>query len=310
MPANKPVVKATAQHNKVVAKKATMPATKKTEVPLKKGKPVAVPDKPAKKTVPAHTTKIPAKVAASSIKKGDIKPSASPVVIKGTKAKTAISPMVVAKKKEEPVKNITKQTVPAAPKKAAQTIVKSQTVATPAPKLKNPMPTKKKEESKPAKIVVPKTTAKTTVKYDPDFTKSVLDPNAPVEEPILPTMRYSDNDLVEFRELINRKLEGAKKELAYFQGIITRKDETGGDLDDSRYMTMEDGSLSMERENVSQMASRLHSFIDKLEKALMRIESKTYGICRETGKLIDKARLRAVPHATLSVEAKMGKSRN
>ena len=67
---------------------------------------------------------------------------------------------------------------------------------------------------------------------------------------------------------------------------------------------LEDGSMSMEREQLSQMASRQIQFIDHLEKAMMRIENKTYGICRVTGKLIDKARLRAVPHATLSIEAK------
>jgi RNA polymerase-binding transcription factor DksA len=120
-------------------------------------------------------------------------------------------------------------------------------------------------------------------------------------------MRYSDSDLAEFKELILRKLEAARKELNYLQGLITRKDEMGGDNDDSRYMTMEDGSLSMEREQLSQMASRQIQFIDHLEKALIRIEAKTYGICRVTGKLIEKARLRAVPHATLSMEAKMGK---
>jgi len=100
------------------------------------------------------------------------------------------------------------------------------------------------------------------------------------------------------------KLDAAKKELTYLQGLITRKDEMGGDNDDGRYMTMEDGGMSMEREQLSQMASRQISFIDHLEKAMMRIENKTYGICRVTGKLIDKARLRAVPHATLSIEAK------
>jgi RNA polymerase-binding transcription factor DksA len=116
-------------------------------------------------------------------------------------------------------------------------------------------------------------------------------------------MRYSDAELAEFRELINRKLETAKKELAYLQGLITRKDESG-EMDEGRYMTMEDGSMSMEREQLSQMASRQIQFIDHLEKAIMRIENKTYGVCRVTGKLIDKARLRAVPHATLSIEAK------
>jgi RNA polymerase-binding transcription factor DksA len=154
-------------------------------------------------------------------------------------------------------------------------------------------------------VSLPKINTKTARKYEPDFTKSVLDSSIP--EPQGPSLRYSDNELVEFRELINRKLESAKKELHYLQGLITRKDDMGGDEGDNRYMTMEDGSLSMEREQLSQMASRQITFIDHLEKAIMRIENKTYGICRVTGKLIDKARLRAVPHATLSIEAKMGK---
>ncbi|MFN5640981.1 MAG: TraR/DksA family transcriptional regulator [Sphingobacteriales bacterium] len=123
-------------------------------------------------------------------------------------------------------------------------------------------------------------------------------------------MRYSDAELQEFRELIQRKLEAAKKELTFLNGIISRKDEMSGDDSDSRYMTMEDGSLSMEREQLNQMASRQIDFIEKLEKALVRIENKTYGICRETGVLIDKARLRAVPHATLSMDAKMKRNRN
>ena len=151
---------------------------------------------------------------------------------------------------------------------------------------------------------MPKINTKTSRTYQPDFTKSVLDQQK--NDPGAPMARYSDNELMEFKELIYRKLEAAKKELNYLQGLITRKDETGGDESENRYMTMEDGSLSMEREQLSQMASRQITFIDHLEKALMRIENKTYGVCRVTGKLIDKARLRAVPHATLSIEAKMG----
>ena len=158
--------------------------------------------------------------------------------------------------------------------------------------------------SAPKAIVIPKTTNKGIRTYQPDFTKSVLDKAE--RDPGAPTQRYSDSELVEFRELIQRKLEAAKKELFYLHGLITRKDALGGDEGDNRYMTMEDGSLSMEREQLSQMASRQITFIDHLEKAIMRIENKTYGICRVTGKLIDKARLRAVPHATLSIEAKMG----
>ncbi len=168
--------------------------------------------------------------------------------------------------------------------------------------LKNAAKTESKKTAKP--FVMPKTSTEKSRKYEPQFIKSVLD-QAP-EENNGPSMRYSDTELNEFRELITRKLETAKKELGYLQGLITRKDEMGGDDTDNRYMTMEDGSLSMEREQLSQMASRQITFIDHLEKAMMRIENKTYGICRVTGKLIDKARLRAVPHATLSIEAKMG----
>jgi RNA polymerase-binding transcription factor DksA len=151
--------------------------------------------------------------------------------------------------------------------------------------------------------VMPEIKTKTVRKYEPEFTKSVLD-TPQHEQNNGPIMRYNDTELAEFRELITKKLDAAKKELAYLQGLITRKDEMGGDNDDARYMTMEDGSMSMEREQLSQMASRQITFIDHLEKAMMRIENKTYGICRVTGKLIDKARLRAVPHATLSIEAK------
>jgi RNA polymerase-binding transcription factor DksA len=166
---------------------------------------------------------------------------------------------------------------------------------------------KKEAPAKP--FVVPKTSTDKAVKYEPDFTKSVLDKknnttsSSTAKEQSGPTMRYPDSELIEFRELIMKKLDTAKKELAYLQGLITRKDESG-DLDEGRYMTMEDGSMSMEREQLSQMASRQIQFIDHLEKAIMRIENKTYGICRVTGNLIDKARLRAVPHATLSIEAK------
>ena len=159
----------------------------------------------------------------------------------------------------------------------------------------------------PAKPVnLPKIKTKTSRPFQPDF-KSVLEVH--VHNHGESIVRYTDAELMEFRELIARKLESAKKEWSYLQGLISRKDDTGGDESENRYMTMEDGSLSMEREQLSQMASRQVNFIDHLEKAIMRIENKTYGICRVTGKLIDKARLRAVPHATLCIEAKMNNSK-
>lgn len=255
-------------------------ATKKKPAPKKAAKSVkkAAPKKPAakkpmKKATPKKTAK-PAKKAVIA-KKPVAKPAAKPVAAKPVPAaKTPAKPAVKANAFD------------------------AHSLVTIKQKVK---PVIKKEPPKPTKVVMPKITTKSSVKYEPDFTKSVLDTQ--LGEITGPTQRYSDADLAEFREIVQKKLDAAKKELTYLQGLITRRDE-GGDMDEARYMTMEDGSVSMEREQLSQMASRQITFIDHLEKAMMRIENKTYGICRVTGKLIDKARLRAVPHATLSIEAK------
>ncbi|MDX2003266.1 MAG: TraR/DksA C4-type zinc finger protein [Chitinophagales bacterium] len=115
--------------------------------------------------------------------------------------------------------------------------------------------------------------------------------------------RYSDAELQEFKELILEKLDTAKKELKYLQEQINRSSDMGDDSD-AKFSGLEDGSATVEREYLNQMASRQITYIGHLDKALMRIENKTYGICRETGKLISKERLKAVPHATLSIEAK------
>jgi len=116
--------------------------------------------------------------------------------------------------------------------------------------------------------------------------------------------RYSDDELVEFRDLINNKIESARNELKYLQESLLN-DENGQDDNSAMYKALEEGSATLEKEQLSQMAARQRKFIDNLQQALQRIENKTYGICRETGKLIAKDRLRAVPHATLSMEAKL-----
>ena len=116
--------------------------------------------------------------------------------------------------------------------------------------------------------------------------------------------RYNDKDLERFRKAIAAKLEKARTELKYLQGLITRKDSSGTEDTESRYASMEDGSLANQREQLNQMAGRQIKFINNLEKALIRIKNKTYGVCRETGNLISKKRLMAVPHATLSKAAK------
>ncbi len=264
---------------------------------------------PAKKAAkPAHPVKVVHKPVA---KKTAAKPAAKKVAPAPKKAAPAKkAPVKVEVKKAQPAKAAPAKTVP-----VHKPEVKKQVAKVPEKKqepiTKPVLPVAKKPETKivppapakPVKVVIPDIKTKTVRKYEPEFTKSVLD-NTIQQEQHGPTMRYSDQELMEFRELITKKLDAAKKELAYLQGLITRKDEMGGDNDDARYMTMEDGGMSMEREQLSQMASRQITFIDHLEKAMMRIENKTYGICRVTGKLIDKARLRAVPHATLSIEAK------
>jgi len=279
---------------KKAAKPAPKPAPKKA-VPAKKA---AAPAKKAAKPAPKPAPKAPVKAPVKAAKPAPApKPAPKPVAAPPKRVVTT-----------PPVKPGTKAPIP--PSKPAPP---AKPVSVPLPPMKKPEP--KGPPAPPVKPVrkapeplkdvkVPKINTKSSVSYQPGYT--------PLEKRIETVrnnetlVKYSDADLNEFRDLINKKLEAAKKELTYLQGLITRKDEMGGDNDDARYMTMEDGSMSMEREQLSQMASRQITYIDHLEKALMRIENKTYGICRVTGKLIDKARLRAVPHATLSLEAKLG----
>jgi RNA polymerase-binding transcription factor DksA len=117
--------------------------------------------------------------------------------------------------------------------------------------------------------------------------------------------RYSDAELQEFKELITGKLISAKEELAMLAGSLSNPNVNGTDDTAGTYKTLEDGSATLEKEQINQLAARQKKFIENLEAALVRIENKTYGICRETGKLIQKERLKAVPHATLSMEAKL-----
>jgi RNA polymerase-binding transcription factor DksA len=118
------------------------------------------------------------------------------------------------------------------------------------------------------------------------------------------TTRYSDSDLTEFKDLINRKLAEAKEDLELLKGSLSHNDDHGTNDTGRTFNMMEDGSDTLSREEVSQLAARQEKFVASLKNALIRIENKTYGICRVTGKLIQKQRLMLVPHATLSIEAK------
>ncbi len=319
-PVKKQTLSKTNDKNKPAAKAAAKPAS----APAKKAAPVTAkaPVKSAVKAAPAKATAaktasakaVPVKAATAKAAPAKKVPAA-PVAKASAKAATAKKEVPAAK--VPAVKVVTAKPVkPARPKKAAKTLTKTAAQLMPQKPAPKPSPAPAafigREEKKTNIIVAHRRlenknpeaddNGKTMINYKPDFTRSILGVNK--EEKTGPVYRYSDEELNEFRELIQNRLEKARKELTYQQGLITRKDEAGTEDTENRYMNMEDGSGAMEREQLAQLASRQIQFINHLEKALIRIENKTYGICRVTGNLIDKNRLRAVPHATLSIDAK------
>lgn len=116
--------------------------------------------------------------------------------------------------------------------------------------------------------------------------------------------RYTDAELDEFRTIINEKLEKAQRDYDQLKSSIMNQDGNGIEDTSPTYKVLEEGANTLSKEEVGRLAQRQQKFIQGLQAALVRIENKTYGICRETGKLIPAERLRAVPHATLSIEAK------
>jgi RNA polymerase-binding transcription factor DksA len=326
-----PVKKATpakkaAPAKKTVTVKKAAPAKKavttKKSMPIKKAPPTkknsaakAVPAKkiaPAKKAAPLKKV-APVKKAAPVKKVAPVK-KAAPVAKKAIKQE----PVIVAPKKEpvekKPAKPVKKTISVAKTTKILKSIVNNSSGTPVHPSKPTPAPVGRslRDDKKPQIIVAHRrlhkdnkqeeesnTIAKTNFT---EFNRSLLDEQP---APATAARRYSDEDLNEFRDIINGRLDNARKELTYLQGLIMRKDSAGTEDSENRF-NVEDGSGAMERETVSQLASRQIQFISNLEKALIRVENKTYGVCRVTGKLIDKARLRAVPHATLSIEAKTG----
>jgi RNA polymerase-binding transcription factor DksA len=117
--------------------------------------------------------------------------------------------------------------------------------------------------------------------------------------------RYSDSELIEFKELILEKIRIAREELNALASSLSNPNLNGTDDTAGTYKTLEDGSATLEKESINQLAARQKKFIEQLEAALVRIETKSYGLCKVTGKLIPKERLRAVPHTTMSMEAKL-----
>jgi RNA polymerase-binding transcription factor DksA len=121
--------------------------------------------------------------------------------------------------------------------------------------------------------------------------------------------RYSDNDLQEFRKLIQEKLEQARQDMKVFVDAVSGS--SGNDIADTSpsFKLLEEGQQTLFKEENGRLAARLEKYIKSLEAALIRIENKTYGVCRETEELIPKERLRSVPHATLSYNAKMNEKK-
>ncbi|MFI5134527.1 MAG: TraR/DksA family transcriptional regulator [Chitinophagales bacterium] len=216
----------------------------------------------------------------------------------GKSVKKASKSAKPAKKSSKPVKKAAKKkAVKPAPKKAVKKVAKK-VVKKIAKHVKpaNHSPLKKPVASVNSVAHSGKHVVKPIVTHTASSKRS--------KEMMLKT-RYSDKELEEFRQLILEKLEAAKNELKYLQDQISHKGDNNTSDTENTFASSDDGSNSMEREYLTQMAARQRLYIDHLDKALVRIKNKTYGICRVTGKLIEKERLRAVPHATLSMEAKL-----
>lgn len=257
---------------KPVAKKATKPAKK------------AAPKKPVAKK-PAAKKPAPKKAAPKK------------AVAKKAAAKKPVAKKPVAKKPVAPK--------PVAPKKP---VAKAAPVK-PAPA--KPAPVAKKSEPKPVRMpeknpVLPPMPPPII----PAISKSPLAPTAKITHEDPNKTRYSDSELNEFREIIETKLEEARRELTLLQAQLTAANEHGTDDTANTFKMLEDGSESLAKEEAGQLAGRQKKFIEQLENALIRVENKTYGICRVTGKLIPKERLRAVPHTTQSIEAKINQYRD
>jgi RNA polymerase-binding transcription factor DksA len=324
---------------KVAPKKAAKPAKKapaKKVAPKKAAKPAkkAIAKKPVKKVAPKKAAKPVKKVVAKTpVKKVVAKKNTPKKVVKPVKkvvAKKIVKPAkkVVAKKIVKPAKKVVvkKATKPVkAAVKPVQKVVAKAVVK----------PIAKVEVKKAVVIAKPVVVAKPIVKkaeaaskkkhdhldldddgrggdYEPMIveykTPSIHRPMGPVPTPHINTdkrTRYSDSELKEFKELILKKLAEAQKDYELLKSTLSHKDDHGTDDTSPTFKLLEDGSDVLSKEETSHLAGRQEKFIQNLQNALIRIENKTYGICRVTGKLISKERLKSVPHATLAIEAKL-----
>ena len=296
--------------------------TKKVKkAPAKKVAPKKVAKKVLKKVAPKKSAKKVAPKKKVAVKRSTVKKQVKKVVKKSVVKKSVVKKPVVKKaaakkavKKVAPKKASPKKIVPKkiAPKKTVKKQVKKVTpkkiVSKVAPKKQVALKTlvKKVAPKTPVKKVAPKRTEAPVVKASkiiaaPDIKKEIKideDGKSPVQE------RYSDADLKMFKEVILKKLAQAKDDYDMLRAAMTHS--TSNDIEDTSptFKVLEEGATSLSKEESGELAQRQYKFIQSLEAALVRIENKTYGISRISGKLIPKARLLLVPHATLSVEDK------
>lgn len=249
--------------------------------------------------------------------KAKAKPAKKAKIVKKSKPKAAVKAKAKPAKKAKAKPAAKKKVV--AKKAVAVKVAKKPVKAAPAPKAIAPKPEKKPYEVSKPEISLPKLDKPMEPRMPVVINKLTLMPirqegnlnaikKAKKQDPN--KTRYSDKELKEFKDIIEGKLEDSRKELAILQAQITNANDHGTDDTAGTFKVLEDGSDTLAKEEAGQMAARQRKFIEQLEAALMRIENKTYGICRVTGKLIPKERLRAVPHTTQSIEAKLNQYRD
>ncbi len=254
---------------KKVTKKAAPKKAVKASKPAKKAVKKAA---PAKKTGAAKAAKKP---AAKNVK-------AKPAAKKASASKT-------------PVKK-------AAPK-ATKAVAKKPVAKAAKPAAKAVKPAAKPVAAAPKKVVTPQPKAQPA-----PAAKSVA-PAPKKGGKVDDRTRYTDKELVEFKDLITKKLEEATRDYELLKATLSHKDDHGTDDTSPTFKLLEDGSDVLSKEETAHLAARQEKYIQNLRNALIRIQNKTYGVCRVTGKLIPKERLRSVPHATLSIDAKLQQNR-
>jgi RNA polymerase-binding transcription factor DksA len=256
--------------------------------------------KTGKKAKPAPKTKKIVKKASKSLPKSKgIAKTTTKKAVKKTEKKAA----KVSNKTKSPVKNSARA---ADKKNSTKTKISTDKVKDAVKTVSVPSKKINTEVNKVTKPIVEKTQAnqvnKPLFNASPIIQQKINEGDMKDEK-----LRYSEDELKEFEVLISDKLIQAKKELNYIKETLSRKNDPGTDTTAGTLKLLEDGADTAEKENFTQLAARQQKFIQQLENAMARIKNGTYGICVETGKLIPKERLRAVPHTQHSIEAKLNR---